>query len=126
MFPRLHFTVPVHLIPALGLSRTTGTTSWYRYCFLITYQAQPGPVGLARAAVFLGSQASVPRTVLVAPLSRACRGLEARAPRREARDSAKPRSGAVRIVRNQVLFWKLSRKLALPVPHKFPLDFTYL
>ena len=38
--------------------------------------------GLAKVAVILGARASSPRTLLVAPLSGACRGLEARAPRK--------------------------------------------
>ena len=55
--------------------------------------------GLTRAAVFLGSRASSPQTVLVASLSRACRGLEARAPRKPMAHRVGVR---MRIVRNQV------------------------
>ena len=54
--------------------------------------------GLTRAAVFLGSRASSPQTVLVASLSRACRGLEARAPRKPMAHRVGVR---MRIVRNQ-------------------------
>ena len=59
--------------------------------FLITHDPQPGPVGLPGPRSSWDRGHRCPRTVLVASLSRACRGLEARAPRREARDSAKPR-----------------------------------
>ena len=69
--------------------------------------------GLTRAAVFLGSRASSPQTVLVASLSRACRGLEARDPRKPMAHRVGVR---MRIVRNQVLLCEGSSDRAL-VPH---------
>ena len=62
--------------------------------FLIAYKPQPGPVGLPRSRSSWDRGHPCPQTVLAGPQFRTCRGLEARAPRREARDSAKPRGRA--------------------------------
>ena len=53
-----------------------------RFLFLTTHDPQSGPVRLPRSRSSWDRGHRCPRTVLVAPLSRACRGLEARAPRR--------------------------------------------
>ena len=61
---------------------------------LITHNPQPGPVGLPRSPSSWDRGHPCPQTVLAGALSRTCRGLEARAPRRAACDSAKPRGRA--------------------------------
>ena len=69
---------------------------------LITHDPHPGPVGLPRPRSSRDRGHPCPRTVLVASLSRACRGLEARAPRKPMAHRVGVR---MRIVRNQERSW---------------------
>ena len=89
--------LPLELIDEVEAGLLVSVNCFFRrrqFGILITYKAQPGPVGLSGPRSSWDRGHPCPRTVLVAPLSRACRGLEARAPRREARHFAKPRGRA--------------------------------
>ena len=61
---------------------------------MFTYKSQPAPGGLPGSRSSWNRGHPCPRTVLLAPLFRACRGLEARAPRREARELGQLRDQA--------------------------------